>query len=277
MKRFILTYLIVLLMTAAYAQKMPQDYFNEAVQWEEAGKPDAAIANYHYIIKHHPRNKIYVNALYNLGNAFAAKKEYRQAIAAYEKVVNSGYDDKTLVGGDIMASPLGNLKHYASMGIYEAYDSLKQYDSALVYLNQANNVNSYEHFCGNAQASKDIYMSLRYADLFENLKDSTSSEKALLQTIFHESEGNTEVIQRLISLYKYRGYKQLALEFDKAVDLLKEEADSRYPAMKNYSIIFRKTEIKIPDLFYMSADEPDRAAIQAKLKECYFRGIQESL
>lgn len=274
-------FLIVLLACFAEcrAQKMPSDYFEEALSYSDAGQYRKAVNCYLYIIQNHPGSRLVQQAMNNLAYGYLEDKDTSQAIAAFHKILKSDFNDKAPVWSDIMESPYNNNKHYASMALYEIYNRKSIYDSALYYLNLANTGNPYEHFCGNAQDSKTIYMSLTYADLFDRLNDSSGAEKALFSSVFLENEGNGEVIKNLEKRYRQIADRSaLAKEFNTAVENLKitrrKEENYEY---ESYFITFRNIEIEIPYTFYTFEENLVPETLQKKLKQSVFCSMLNSL
>lgn len=258
-------------------QKMPSDYFEEAEAFFDARLYKKAIAGYLYIVNHHPRNSFYQNALNNLAYAYWSSGDTTKAISLFQTILSGNFNDKRPVITDIMASPFTNYKHYASMSLYEINNDRKQYDSALYYLNLANTGSPYEHFCGNAQDSKSIYMALRYAELFEQLKDTVNTEKALLDAIFLESEGNGEVLDRLQDIYKKSGLKNLDIEFDLAVDSLQYTFRSPQSEYKEYLLRFRNVGLVIPEALFMFTKDVSISNVRERLRKSMFRDMLVSL
>ncbi len=259
------------------AQKLPSDYFQEAATFFEERKFEEAIAGYQYIVNSHPRSSIYQSAMNSLAYAYWNSGDTAAAISFFQTILASDFNDRKPVIADIMASPFANYKHYASMSLYEINNDRKQYDSALYYLNLANTGNPYEHFCGNAQDSKSIYMALRYADLFEQLKDTVNAEKALLDAVFLESEGNGEVLEKLQKAYKKVGLKNLDKEFDVAVDSLQYAFSSPQLNYKVYLLHFRNAELIVPYSLIEFIEEKSISAVKERLRKSLFREMLTSL
>ena len=106
----------------AFAQKMPSDYFMEAIQYGQSGQNQKALENFLYIVENHPRNELYPKALYNVGFIYFQQKEYEKSIFYCWKLMTGGFNDTEELGGDIMAESYTNYSHLACVRISECYN-----------------------------------------------------------------------------------------------------------------------------------------------------------
>lgn len=200
----------------ASAQKMPEDYFTEAIAFNEAGKNEEALAGFQYIVKYCKRNELYPRALFNVAFLYEKLKKYDSALFVYKTIIHSGFDEKEGSGLGIMDNPYAMYAHNACSNISSIYSELQQYDSALHYFALADTVYPYRHFCGNAYESYNVYRALRYAKLYGQLQAPDKALGALLRAAFVEPDDSASVVKELRVLLQDK--KNAAKELDEALN-----------------------------------------------------------
>ena len=244
MKTVYLT-LLFLISAAAFGQKMPSDYFNEAYEYFEEEEFDKALKGFQYIVDNHPRNELYPRAFYNIGYIHFIQKNYDKAIPVFKAIIESNFNEKENLGGGIMADPYTNYKNRASRILSTIYYDKEMFDTALHYLTLSDTAYPYLHFCGNEYAENDVYMALRYADIYQKLKQPDKAVEKLLPTVFTYLADNSEVIAELKKLLKNK--KGLKKELDNALTKIysKEIVGEKYTYTRYY-FKFLNVEIAIP-------------------------------
>jgi tetratricopeptide (TPR) repeat protein len=200
----------------ASAQKMPEDYFTEAIALNEAGKSEEALAGFQYIVKYCKRNELYSRALFNVAFLYEKLKKHDSALFVYKTIIQSGFDEKEWSGLGIMDNPYAMYAHNSCSNISSIYSELQQYDSALHYFALADTVYPYEHFCGNAYEAYYVYRAVRYAELYGQLKAPDKALGALLQAAFIYSDDSSSVVKELRVLLQDK--KGAAKELDEALN-----------------------------------------------------------
>lgn len=257
---------------AAYSQKMPSDYFAEAIAFMQEDQTPKAIDAFQYIVDNYSRNELYSRAYYNLGYSFFVVAEYDRAKDIFGVILQSQFDEKEALGGGLMSDPYANYRHRAADLLYQIYYETRDYDSSLYYLALSDTVYPYLHFCGNEYAAQDVQLSLRYADLHEKLGDPESAEAALLQSVFVTLADNSQVLAKLERRYATLADKeQLLAALDRGIERSYEKTVTRDGATYTYSVLrFRGTEIMLPYRFDLAVDAADRADQIDRLKETAF-------
>ncbi|KKP52836.1 MAG: hypothetical protein UR43_C0010G0027 [candidate division TM6 bacterium GW2011_GWF2_33_332] len=253
---------------SVFSQKMPSDYFDEGVKFMGSEKTKEAILSFKYIVDNHPRNELYPRAFYNLGYIYYQDKQYGNAKQIFKSILNSMFNEKEALGGDIMADPYTNYRHRAAILLHQIYYDTKDYDSSLYYLALSDTAYPYLHFCGNEYAANEVFMSLRYADVYEKLGNLTKAKQALLKSVFVNLADNTKVIEELKRLFeKEKGEKGLKKELEKALENIYPRKETRNnKEYTRYYFKFQETEIAVPFNFFDS-DNFDKSKTIAQIKQ----------
>jgi tetratricopeptide (TPR) repeat protein len=242
--KYLLLISLMLAHTFIYAQKMPDDYFEEASQSFESGDYSKALEGYRYVVDNHPRNELYPRAYYNMGLIYSKQKKYELAIPVFTSILKSNFNETEKLGGNIMDDPYANYRHRASEMLTDIYQQKKMYDSALFYLVQADSVYPYLHFCGNEYAANAVNTALQYAAIYKNLNKSDQAITVLLPLVFETLSNNAQVIGQLQILLKNR--KGLVKELDQALDkIYAHELKVGDRSYTNYYFRFLDTEIPV--------------------------------
>lgn len=260
----------------AFAQKMPSDYFMEAIQYGQSGQDQKALENFLYIVENHPRNELYPKALYNIGFIYFQQKEYEKSIFYCWKLMTGGFNDTEELGGDIMAESYTNYSHLACVRISECYKNLGKYDSALHYLALSEHTYRYQSTCGNAYADYNVRTALRYADIYEHLNQPDSAIAKLLPQAFDNGfTDHSEVVAELKKLLA--GRKKLLPKLDAALDsiysktITYEDHNGQERSYNRFYIKFLGTEFELPHGSFGHGyewDKPEESI--ARLKEDKF-------
>src|ERR1017187_3420282 len=159
MKRLLLGLLIfnVLINHYSFGQKMPIDYFDEGINYNNAKDYKKAIESFKYIVRNYPKDPLYPRAFYNVGYISLIDKQYDSAIFYFKAILVSNFNEKEALGGDIMADPYTNYRHHASELISDIYYNKEMYDSSLYYFSLSDTLYPYMHFCGNEYAENDVH------------------------------------------------------------------------------------------------------------------------
>ncbi|KAA2239536.1 tetratricopeptide repeat protein [Chitinophaga agrisoli] len=254
---------------------MPSDYFEEAGKCYEKGEYDKALAAYQYIVNKHPKNESYPAAFYNTGHIYLVQDSVGQAISVFKSVLKWHFDEREQLGGDIMSNPYANYKHNASQTLCGIYYKREQYDSALYYLSLSDTVHPYIHFCGNAYAMNDIDMALRYADIYQRLKQPEKAINKLLPAVFITLENNSAIIDALRQLLKDQ--TGLKAKLDQSVEeIYPKEIKQGTSSYTNYYFKFLGTEIAVPESYDFNQTPFDKQkSIDRILSTDFYKMIAE--
>lgn len=224
MKALIVMISATLLMVSlnTVAQKMPQDYFDEGIQFVEDEDQASALKAFQYIVDNNPKNRLFPRALYNTGIINSQMGNTGKAISIFEKILKSNVNDMEPSGGGIMDDPYAGYKHNSSSMLSSIYSDIKMYDSALYYLTMSDTLYPYQHFCGNEYAADDVNKALRYGYLYLQKGDTAKAIESLMGGAFRDGlTDNSEVMEKLKEILSNK--KNVAKEFEASLDKIYTE------------------------------------------------------
>jgi tetratricopeptide (TPR) repeat protein len=225
---------------------MPSDYFEEANAYFEKENFDEALTNYLYIVNNYSNNELYPRAFYNVGYIYFLQKNYDKAIPIFKTILESNFNEKENLGGGIMDDPFTNFKNRASRILSNIYYEINAFDTALHFLALSDTVYPYLHFCGNAYASNEVLLALRYADIYQKLNQHDKAIAKLLPTVFITLTDNSKVIDELKKLLTDK--KGLKKELDNSLNqIYSKKFDKKDYTYTQYYIKFLNVEIIVPE------------------------------
>lgn len=235
-----------LISVVAIGQKMPSDYFDEATNFFEEEKFSEALNAFQHIVDNNPKNENYPKAFYNVGYIHYIQKDYDKAIKIFKAILESDFDETERLGGGIMDDPYANYRHRSSEILSEIYYNKNKFDMALQYFILSDISYPYIHFCGNEYASNKVHTAIRYAKIYQKLKQPNKAIEKLLPVVLITLADNSEVIKELKKLLI--GRKGLRQELDSSLDNIysKKIEEEKYSYTRHY-FKFLKTEIEIPN------------------------------
>lgn len=260
----------------SYGQKMASDYFEEASEYLEDDKIDEAIKCFQYIVNNHTNNELYPDAFYNVGYLYFIQKKYNKAIPIFKAILESNFNEKENLGGGIMDDPYTNYKHKASEILSEIYYAKEKYDNALYYFALCDTTYPYLHFCGNENASNAIHTALRYADIYQKLKQPEKAIEKLLPTVLITLANNSKVITELKQLLADR--KGLKQELDNSLNkIYSKKIDSKGYSYTRYYFKFLNVEITFPENYEDKNNKFDQDRAITEIKQTNFYKMIEQL
>ena len=277
MKKVFVTFISILIPFSAFSQKMPSDYFDEASKYFEEKKYDDALNAFQYIVDNHPKNELYSKAFYNVGYIYLIEKNYEKAIFVFKAILESNFNEKENLGGDIMADPYTNYKHRASSILSTIYYEKNMFDTALYYLVLSDTVYPYLHFCGNELSENEIYTALRYADIYQKLNQTNKAIEKLLPTVFITLYAdNSKVIEELKKLLA--GEKGLKKELDKSLAKIYPKTIQREIYIyTRYYFKFINVEIAVPGSYEDEKHKFDKEKAINEIKQTVFYKMIEEV
>ena len=275
MKR-ILVILFILSSFSTFSQKMPSDYFDEAGKHFEKKEFDKALKGFQYIVENYPKNELYPKAFYNVGYIHFIQEDYDDAISIFKAIIENNFNERENSGGGIMEDPYTNYKHRASKNLSNIYYDKKIFDTALNYLALSDTVFPYLHFSGNEYAANDVYVALRYADIYQKLKQSNKAIEKLLPTVFVTLSDNSKVITELEKLFKNK--KGLKSELDNSLkEIYPKTIQQENYTYTRYYFKFLNVEIAVPDSFENEKKKFNKDKALTEIKQTDFYKIVEQL
>lgn len=267
---------ILLISVLAYGQKMPSDYFEDANNYFKEENFNEALKGYQYIVDNHTNNELYPKAFYNVAYIYFIQKKYDNSIPLFKEILESNFNEKENLGGGIMADPYTNYRHKASKILSEIYYSKERYDTALYYFALSDTTYPYLHFCGNGYASEFIYKALRYADIFQKLKQPEKAIEKLLPAIFITLANNSKVIEELKKLFANKtGLKQ---ELDNSLNkMYPKKTQGENNSYMRYYFNFLNVEISVPGSYENENKKFDKENAIKEIKQTDFYKMIEQL
>ncbi len=252
----ILTILIAVFAQNSDAQKMPSDYFDEGNKYFEDSNYKNAIISFKYIVNHYPKNVLYPRAFYNLGYIYYCNNQYDSSLVIFKNILVSQFNEKEHLGGDIMADPYTNYRHWACIVLCNIYEDKSMFDTALHYLALGDTVYRYLHFCGNELDASKVSTALKYAELYKKLNKKDEAIQHLLPVVFKKDGDCAEVLAELKELLKEK--KNVKKELDLALAKPYSKPYRENTSERYYFFKFLNTEIAFPGRYESDEYKFDR-------------------
>lgn len=243
--------LFVMCFPHSYSQKMPSDYFDEALTYLDSSDYNRALCSFEFIVNNYPKNELYPRAYYNIGYIYYLKEQYDSSIIIFNNIVTGDFENdyKTGPGKGIMSDPYTLYKHSASIMLHVIYFEKKDYTNALKYLVLADKKYPYQHFCGNEIASNGIYMAVQYSLCYEKLNKIDDAINILWNHIFNYGlADNKDAIEQMsIVLPQKYTKEQIITELKNAENtiVIKHKRKRDYATITIFN-----NEINLPQNFF---------------------------
>lgn len=227
---------------------------------------DLAFEKFEEFTEKFPNSKLYHKALFNLA-LISSKLEYEEDEIKYlNMILSSNANDKEKSGrSGLMSNPYANFKNDASSRLTEIYLQNGNFKKALEFA-KLNEKYPYQHFCGNAHASNQIYNAEKYGKIYNGLGNTDKALSYLLPNIFNNGLANNSDLVELTFeiLTKNNNLSHLKTEFNNSIDnFYSKERKEGKEEWTNYYIKFLNYEIEIPS--WNIGYEPDKEKIKTEL------------
>jgi hypothetical protein len=134
----------------------------------------------------------------------------------------------------------------------------------------------YLHFCGNENASNNIYIALRYADIYQKLKQPEKAIEKLLPTVFITLADNLKVIEELKKLLTDK--KGLKKKLDNSLNkIYPKKIDREDYSYTKYYFKFLNVEIAVPNNYEDDKKKFDKDKAIKEIKQTNFYKMIEQL
>ena len=163
-----------------------------------------AIDLYDTLLEEYPNSSLAIEALYNVGYAQLTLQEYDKAKETFQRIIATNPNDKGKRKKGVKNVSYGNYKNRAvkELVVLELKDNAFQ--KALTYLELTKEF-PYQHFCGNAYAEDDIYISLLYAKCYIGLNQTDKALQVLFPNLIENGlADNSEVVHFVFDILKSR-------------------------------------------------------------------------
>ncbi|MAC94716.1 MAG: hypothetical protein CMC96_04365 [Flavobacteriales bacterium] len=260
MIKSILLLIVILLNGVTYSQTI-EDKFSRAEEHYENKEYQEALEMF-LSIAQDKRHELYPRVLYNIGHIYSIIEDTTSARKYFELILNGKFEENEMggPGEGIMAEPYALYKHRACKYLAEINLDNKNYRKALKYVSLADSVYSYNHFCGNAIAANNIFITSLYADCYIGLGKLDSAINCLLPEMFNNGlSDNSFIVSKLVELlYQKFNQDELNRIFKEAVNtiVIEKEKSEEYIYTYGYIILFDK-KIKIPHFDVISFFETE--------------------
>ena len=115
----------------------------------EEGDPDEAIRRWEEVVARYPYTSAWGPAVFNSGLAHRERGRYREAIAVFDRLLDSSVND--LEPSGILMEAYRNYRHQACLQLSRCYEDLGDHPSALRCALLARDRYPYRSWCGNCQ------------------------------------------------------------------------------------------------------------------------------
>jgi hypothetical protein len=221
--------LIVLAVPGLEAQKkiaLEDSAFHKAMRlYEEDRKLESLLAFYEFISVF-PDSEMKPRAHFNTGLISMELKRYKEARAAFAKILESGYNETE---SNSLMEPYALYKHNSARYMAEISLEEKNWQEAEKYIVMFDKEYPYQHFCGNEWAAYDIYKATMYARLYDGKGQIDKAISVLIpESIPGGLASNDYLVIDLISLLNRR-YTQTKIygEFNQSLANLSVKSNSK--------------------------------------------------
>ena len=207
------------------SQKMPDDYYEEGKAAVLTGDYPRVQADYKYLLAHYPKYDKYKGLYYAAATGYLQNKQYNEALSILKVQL-----------ADTLNAVI-RMRYGATMDVYECYKGLKQYDSALYYINLADTGCRYNTDCGNDAEDEAARRQVKIKNLYLLMNDTLNAEKVLMKMALLEI-GPTQVKELLGYLLKHHTAVDLKKQFTSAMKTSYKDVRPRYALYRDNYIIF---------------------------------------
>lgn len=249
------------------SQETASEHFQEGERLFEEKNYQEAISKFRYVIDNYPKDELYPMAVYNIGYIYYVQENNDSALKIFEAILKSNYNEVDQIATDLMGNPNANYKHKASGHISSIYEKQGEYKEALRYLSLSETEYPFIHFCGNAYDANDLWIAIRYADIYSAMGDTNKAIEYLLPIVFG-APNYTGAVSRLKKLLE--GQANLEGELNKALKKMYSRQSEQDRKRRVYYFEFLGAEIEVPTSYGKVKGKFDRRRAIEKIKKTEF-------
>ncbi|HCA41725.1 MAG TPA: hypothetical protein DEP28_00575 [Bacteroidetes bacterium] len=225
-----------------FAQKMPSDYFDEAIYATSVNDNKKAIYDFKYIVDNFPENELFSLAYFNLAELYFVEKQYDSAITIYKNILNNDFNDTTLIKADIMSIPFANFTYKSCLRLSSYYLMNNEFEKALDYLNLTTTDHKPLSDCANCAAGFEIDYALNAADIYLQMNKKLNAIQVLLKSYnnaFGSFNSQVEVLKEI-----FLTEKNVKNKLDQALKkVYKKETENNRKSFYEFYIKFYDVDI----------------------------------
>lgn len=140
----------------------------------------------------------------------------QNADTAYNKAVKfyfaKQYDSSFTYCHQARTMVKGNERHAICEILSTIHFERGAYDSSLHYITLADKKYPYQHFCGNEKESRQLFIAMRYAAIYDHYGDAAQVLKVLLPVACFDLVNNGDAVRKIASLLKGKEGTKAALD-----------------------------------------------------------------
>lgn len=234
---------------------------------------EKSFENFKILIEKYPESSLIYRAMNNASLVSSELEKYDEAIIYCKKVLKSKAkdDEKGGIGKGIMADPYALYKNRACKNLAEIYIKKEDFKEALKYIKLITKY-PYQHFCGNAYATDEIYIATLKTKSYNGLGKFQKALSYSLPHIFNNGlASNSEIVELTVKILKENyNMDNVVLDFEMAgLNYFKETVKRNKNEWEECYIDFLDQKIMLPFYSLEYTDDKNKA-VKEGIEESYF-------
>lgn len=239
--------------------EIANDYFN-------SGNYSVAESYYYNIASNNKSHSLYPTSLNKLGQIYLLKNDTAKAIETFKGILEldeNKYRNFSQKLFSLGITPLSNLllktekdsrlfyfpikvsKNESCISLANIFMNKRNFRLALHYIGLSDSVFPYQHFCGNAFSSNEMYLAEKYAICYSNLRLIDSSLFYLAPYIFDNwLTSNSSIVDEMMSIltnnYEKEEYIRFFTDAENTI-FIEKSLSIKNPYYNSYIILFNRT------------------------------------
>lgn len=235
---------------------------------------EEALGYYEELLTDYPKSNLRYRTLNNKGLIELELEDTLMAIESFKALLNSNADDREKGGrgSGIMADPYTNYKNSAAKTLAVIYINEGSFTEAIQFIDLTKKY-PYQHFCGNAYASDEIYTCWLYTTCYIGLNEFDKAEVLLVPFLFENGLADNSVLVEMCyeTLLKSHSKEEMRAEYERAFKNVEtKKVKSRRDEIDVYYITFFGYEIILNSITDLWGSEFMQEEIDRVYKESAF-------
>jgi len=196
---------------------------------------------YYELVEGYPNSPWFFYALNNIGYAELAMQQYDKAKEVFQRIIAGDTNNKKKKRANLDGTSFKNraAKELVKIGIEEG-----NFQEALTYLDLSAQF-PYQHFCGNAFAEEDIYVSLLYAKCYMGLNQPDKAIEVLLPNLLENGFADNSAAVHMV-------FDILCASYE--VDVLRELYKESFKNAKVKTMGVKGSEYEVDYISFLAVD-----------------------